>query len=380
VAARERLRVSLRRAAPALAVFAAVRLTGVVLLTTWALHLGRHPRNVLGFEWDSAWYWRIATYGYGTIIHSHTPGIVWNDLAFFPLYPGLIRALDTVLPISAVNAALVISWISSIAAAWGIYAVVELLHRRRTAIALVALFAVLPQSVVLTLAYTEPLMIALSAWALYATFTRRWLVAGVLAALAGLTRPNGLAVAAAVVSAVAVDTWQRRRDRRPPDARAWAGAVLAPLGWLGYVAWVGFRTGSPLGYFDVQSKWGSRFDFGHYAIYYVRQLIVGQGHLASYGAAAIVLGAVVLFVLAVLDRQPLPLLVYTAVLMVMALGGSHFFPSKPRFLLPAFPLLLPLAVPLARIRLRKAVVVVAAMAGFSLFYGTYLLTVAHQAP
>jgi hypothetical protein len=374
-----RLRGSLRRAAPALAIFAAARLAGVVMLTTWAVHLGRHPRSVLGFEWDSKWYWRIAHYGYGTIILAKH-GTVYNDLAFFPLYPGLIRAFNTVLPIGEVNAALIIAWVAAAVAAWGIYAIGELLYNRRTAITLVALWGVLPHAVVLTMAYTEPLLTAFSAWTLYAVLTRRWLAAGALAALAGLSRPNGLAAAAAVIAAVALDTWRRTRDRRSPDPRALAGALLAPLGWLGYVAWVGFRRHTLLGYFDVQAKWGSRFDFGHYAGFFIKHLIVGRDHLTSYLAAGIALGAVLLFLLCVIDRQALPLLIYTAALMVMALGGAHYFPSKPRFLLPAFPLLLPLAIPLARARPRKIALTVIALGTFSAFYGTYLLTVAHLAP
>ena len=51
-------------------------------------------------------------------------------------------------------------------AAWGVYAVGELLHGRRVGITLVAVWAVLPHAVILTMAYTEPLMTAFAAWAL----------------------------------------------------------------------------------------------------------------------------------------------------------------------------------------------------------------------
>ena len=60
--------------------------------------------------------------------------------------------------------------------------------------------------------------------------------------------------------------------------------------------------------------------------------------------------------------------------MLITLGGSGFFESKPRFLLPAFPLLLPLACAAAKARPRAAIVVTAALAGLSFAYGTYLLT------
>lgn len=371
-------RVELGKALPALTLFVSVRLTGVIMAILWSMHLGRHPRTVGGLAWDGRWYWHISQYGYGLIVHSKGGHAVWNDLAFFPLFPGLIRAVDTVLPIGPVNVALLIGWSAALVAAWGVYAVGELLHGRRVGLLLVALWAMLPHAIILTMAYTEPLMTAFAAWGLYAVLTRRWLTAGTLAVLAGLSRPNGLAVAAAVVTGAVIHLWQLRRAGAPTAPRAWAAAAVAPLGWLGYIGWGGLRTHDPLGYFHVQSLWGSRFDFGRYTARTFKHLIVGHDTLVTYATAAIVLGFLLLFVFCVLNRMPLPLLAYCAVLIVMAVGGAHFFTSKPRFLLPAFPLLIPLARHLARSRLRTLVILLTALAVVSLFYGTYLLTVSHR--
>jgi hypothetical protein len=376
---RRRWLLELRKALPALTLFASVRLTSVIMATLWSLHLGKHPRTVFGLEWDGHWYWHISQYGYGLVIHSKGGHSVYNDLAFFPLFPGLIRTVDTVLPIGPVNVALLSAWSAALVAAWGVYAIGELLYGRRVGIILVALWALLPHAIILTMAYTEPLMTAFAAWSLYAVLTRRWLTAGTLAVLAGLCRPNGLAVAVAVVTGAVAHLWQLRRTGEPTSPRAWAAAVTAPLGWLGYLGWVGLRTHNPLGYFHVQSLWGSRFDFGHYTAHMFRHLIVGHDTLVVYATAAIILGSLLLFLFCALNGQPLPLLAYCAVLIVMAVGGAHFFTSKPRFLLPAFPLLLPLALHLARSRLRTIVVLLTALAGVSLFYGTYLLTVSHRA-
>ena len=76
-----------------------------------------------------------------------------------------------------------------------------------------------------------------------------------------------------------------------------------------------------------------------------------------------------LLVLAVRDRQPLPLLVLGATLLALALTTSGYFGSKPRYLLPAYPLLLPLAVRLSRLRLRTAVGVLGVLAAGSAAYG-----------
>ncbi|MGV9315608.1 mannosyltransferase family protein [Streptomyces sp. NPDC003691] len=397
------LQAALLRVAPAVGLFAAARLTGLALMSVWAWHIGRRPRAILGRAWDADWYMLIAEHGYGRVLT--WPGAVQSDLAFFPLYPGLVRALSYAVPdrITSGTLGLLISWSAALAAAAGIYAVGERLHGRRTATVLVLLWGLLPHSVVLTMAYTEPLLTAFAAWALYALLTRRWLWAGALAALAGISRPNGIAVAAAVLCVVAYELvrgsrsnsgtgtgsgngngngkgsgYGPRSSRRDP--RLWAAAALAPTGWCGYVLWVGFRTGDPLGgYFAVQRGWTSTFDFGAGAARVVRDIALRPAALPLTMALLIVLASVVLFGLLVLARPPAALLVHTGVLVLITVGGSGFFESKPRFLLPAFPLLLPVALALTRARPRAAIVVIAALAGLSFGYGTYLLTLSPMA-
>ena len=143
---------------------------------------------------------------------------------------------------------------------------------------------------------------------------------------------------------------------------------------------MGVRTGSPWGYFTVQRRFGSTFDFGHYTLYMLKHLVLAKASLGQYTAAAVAVGAVALFVLRVLDRQPLPLLLYAATLMVMALGGAHFFTSRPRLLLPAFSLLLPVALALARARPRTVAVLLPVLAAYSIVFGIYLTTVAKSPP
>ncbi|MER5201752.1 hypothetical protein [Streptomyces sp. NPDC002825] len=367
----------MRRAAPALGLFAAARLTGLLVLALWAHHVGRSPRALLATSWDSQWYAGIAAHGYGRVLHG-AHGMVLDDLAFFPLYPALVRAVTTVLPVTGGTAGLLLSWLAAGAAAWGVFLVGERLRGRRTATVLVLLWGLLPHSVVLTMAYTEPVMTAFAAWALYALLTRRWPAAAALASLAGLTRPNGIAVAAAVLTAVGCELW-RTRGRAGP--RVWTAGLLAPAGWLSYVLWVGVRRGDPLGgYFAVQEGWTSRFDFGKGALVFVRDMLGGPTQFGFAMALLITGAAVLLFALLLCgERLPLPVLAHTAVLVVIAVGGSGFFESKPRFLLPAFPLLLPLAAALTKARPRAAILVVTALAGLSCCYGAYALTLARMA-
>ncbi|MFF3216352.1 mannosyltransferase family protein [Streptomyces sp. NPDC002886] len=365
----------------ALGVYAAVRAVGVLAVAVAAWWSGRGPLRVLGESWDSVWYLRIAEHGYGRTQIYPGIGSVQSDSAFFPLYPVLIRCASLVLPGSLTVAALAVAWIAAGTAAAGVYRVGEHLLGARAGVLLVALWAALPHALMLTLAYTEPLLTAFAAWALYALLRGRWGWAAGLAVLAGLTRPTGIAVAAAVTAAAAYEIC-RRRGRAP--ARVWAAGLVAPVGWASYVLLVGVHRDDPLGgYFAVQSGWGSRFDFGAGALRSARHALGSPGsvELATVVTVVLLVAALVLAGLLAADRRiPLPLLVYTGVLLVMTYGGAGFFESKPRFLLPAFALLLPAAALMAKARPRTAVVVTGVLAGLSYAYGPYLLLVSGVAP
>ena len=336
----------LGQAAPALAWYVAVRVLVLGVLAAWSAAAGRDAHRLL-VSWDAQWYKGIAENGYG-FVRMHPDGRELADYAFFPLFPGLERLVSEATGLAVVDAGLMISALSSVVAAWGIFAIGDHLHGRRVATVLVVLWAALPIGIVTSMAYSESLFTAAAAWSLYAVLTRHWIWAGSLAALAGLTRPVGAAVVAAVLVAAVVallgDTGPGRRTR------VVVGAAIAPLGLVGYVGWVGVRTGSPLGYFEVAGDWGNSLDGGRALARWVGDLFTGGQAVSGLLVCAGVAALIGLFLLGVRQGQPLPLLVFTGVLVLLALATSGYFGSKPRYLLPAFPLLLPLAVPLSRLR------------------------------
>ncbi|MGW0983420.1 hypothetical protein ACWD33_21655 [Streptomyces xiamenensis] len=362
-------RGALRAAGPALLVYAAVRAVGLLVLTIWTAAEGENVHTVLAQRWDSLWYARIAEDGYGHT--EYIGGRAEHDLAFFPLFPALERALTTVLPVPTHDAGLIIGWTAGLAAAWGIHAVaVQVTGRRAVGLVLVVLWAALPPAFVQSMAYTETLFTALAAWTLYAVLTGRWYTAGALAVAAGLTRPSGLAVAAAVLTGGALELWRARR----PRPRVLAAMALAPLGWLGYVAFVGARMGSPTGYFDVQKDWGNGFDGGTGFLRFLTERLRADPAHGLLVLAVLVCG-LVLLIQCVRQGQPLPLLVYTLLIAASALVSEGYFSSRPRLLMPAFPLLLPLAAWLARLpRPATVATLSAAVLGSGLYGAWFVLT------
>ncbi|OEU98453.1 hypothetical protein AN217_12215 [Streptomyces qinglanensis] len=358
----------LRGPAAALLAYAGVRVLGLLVLALWSAERGASAHTLLTARWDSLWYTRVADGRYGYQVRLPDGG-VHSDLAFFPLLPALERGLSELSPLTAPDAGMLVSWLSSLAAAWALYLTGARLHGHRAGVCLAVLWAALPVGVVQSMAYSESLFTALAAWALWSVLRGRWVWAGTLAALAGLTRPVGAAVVAAVWLAALLEL---RRERRRPEARRALGLLLAPVGWLGYVVWVGFRTGSVTGYLDVQGQWGNGFDGGWAFAGFVRDTFAdtAAGGLGLLAGVALVLG---LYVLCVRSRQPAALLVYTGLVVALALGAKGYFGSKPRLLLPAYPLLLPAAAALARWRRAAAAVLLCGLAVVSACYGAWWL-------
>ncbi|ANP54173.1 hypothetical protein J2Z21_005467 [Streptomyces griseochromogenes] len=400
----------LRRAAPALLGYAAVRALGLVVLAGWSAARGKSAYTLLTARWDSLWYTRVAELGYGYEVRLPN-GDVHSNLAFFPLLPWLERLLHAVAPLSYADAGFVVGLLASLAAAGGIFAVAEHVYGRRVGVCAVLLWAVLPVGIVQSMAYSESLFTALAAWSLYAVLTGRWVSAGALAALAGLTRPVGLAVVAAVWVAGVISFVRDRSTRgahaeRVADADgahetqcapssmegahgethapalasapAWRralGMLFAPLGAAGYVLWVGHRTGKgPLGYLDVQAGWRNGFDGGYaFARFVADKFTSFPSALAGTGLIIGVALLIWLYAAGVRQRQPVALLVYTGVVLALALCASSYFGSKPRLLMPAFPVLFPLARALARPRTSRSVLVTAGVAAATAVYGAFWL-------
>ncbi|MGW2644327.1 glycosyltransferase family 39 protein [Streptomyces sp. NPDC001393] len=417
----------LRRAVPALLGYAAVRALGLVVLAGWGAARGKSAYTLLTARWDALWYTRVAELGYGYEVRLPN-GDVHSNLAFFPLLPWLERLGHAALPLSYADAGFVVSLLASLAAACGIFAVAERLHGPRVGVCAVLLWAVLPVGIVQSMAYSESLFTALAAWSLYALLTGRWITAGTLAGLAGLTRPVGAAVVAAVWVAGVISFVRDRSVMRPPGAydnehapahtsgassgthapartpgtpltshnpqtpeppnvthapgtphaplwRRVLGMVIAPLGAAGYVLWVGQRTGKGVfGYLDVQAGWRNGFDGGYAFGRFVADKFTSFP--TAFAGAGLIIGVALLlwlYATGVRRRQPVELLVYTGVVLALALCASSYFGSKPRLLMPAFPVLLPLACALARLRTSRSALVTTGLALVTAVYGAFWL-------
>lgn len=155
------LRRSARAAAPAVGLYLSLRLIAMTVTVLFAIDA--RARHVAEFQFydgstntmrgwrtvmdlllsfDGRWYTLIAAQGYG-----HSGVVDANNvpnnfrLAFFPLYPTTVRLVAGGTGMSVEAAAIVVSVLSSIAAAWALFAIGEHLHGRRAGILLAGVWA-----------------------------------------------------------------------------------------------------------------------------------------------------------------------------------------------------------------------------------------------
>ncbi|SEQ33878.1 Protein of unknown function [Lentzea xinjiangensis] len=328
-------------------------------------------------SWDGDWFLGIAAGGYNGVpappFDAFGRRTAETPLAFFPGYPALVRWVEGLPGVDVVGAAFAVSLISGLFCAYGLFVLGRVVRDGSVpaGLILVTLFAASPMAVVLSMTYSEATFCAFAAWSLVGVVQKRWVLAGVCCAAAGLVRPTAAALVAAVGLAALVAVVADRRDWR-----AWVGGAVAPLGLLGYLGWVALRTGELTGWFGVQQRgWGSKFDGGAATWEFALGHLGNPRSVLETGTVWLLVLAVVLVFYAVQRRLEWPLVVYAIGVLVMDLGSNGLMNSKARLLLPAFTLLVPLALVLARRRLSTVLTVLGVATLFSAWFGAYSLAV-----
>jgi hypothetical protein len=351
------------RFAPAVGLYTFIKATGFLAFYAFVRFAHDHGEDyrstthrIPGFSdvlgsWDGKWYVTVATHGYHPVLIPTATGVKENSAAFFPLYPSLIRIVHVCTGLGYSQAALLASILASLVAAAGIYAVAHLLVGQKAALICVALWAVFPSSGVEWSGYSESALIAVASWCLYFTLRRRWLLGGLFALLSGLGRPTAFAVVAAYGVAAIVEL-VRRRDGW---VRPLAGLLMAPAGMLTYLLWVGIRMGRLDGYSVLERQaWGQYIDFGAwtakgYVLTALGQTFWHNSPQEDLIAVLLLTALPMMIILFIRLRPPVPVMIYVALFVAAGLCSHQNFGNISRYLLPAFPLLFPLAAGLRRL-------------------------------
>ena len=326
----------------------AARAVHVVVLGLWALREPDETFDAAVTAWDGAPYRDIAVNGYPRYLPEDpvTGEALQSPIAFFPLFPLLTEPFLAVgLPFVAV--AVVLNSVLAAVAAGGIAVLVERwTGDRRTALLVSVLWSLFPLSFLLNVAYSEATFVVLVVAVLLALSGReaRLLTAGALSSVAGLTRPTALVL----VVCVAAVAWRERRLLTP---RALAAVGLGLAGTATFHLFLWRATGEPDAWFRTEAEaWELSTDGGVSTARTALRAFLDPGaepHLTGVAVGVVV--ALVLLGALLLLRPPLEVAVLSVGLIGLALATDGTFPSIPRYVMAAFPVLLPVAVGLRRL-------------------------------
>lgn len=206
-------------------------------------------------RWDARWYLSIIRDGYQP---SADLTQYYSNLAFFPLYPYLVKSLGWLgleLPNAFyILAGLVLSNLLFILAMALLYRliVVELGFEAGAAGRTLGLIFVFPAGFFFASFYTESLFLFLAVLGFTLALRENWAGVGIAAALGVLTRSQGAALLLALAWLYMEKRGWRLREVRP--SVGWF--ALAPLALAAHFFHLYQVSGKPLAIFEAMSAWG----------------------------------------------------------------------------------------------------------------------------
>lgn len=321
-------------------------------------------------QWDVAHYVDIAQYGYfrQDSYSIPTPEVYEQRLAFFPGLPGLMWALHAITGMDVY----VGGWLLTFG--FGIFMTVGMMRLAQRLgfswggqILAVVLLLGAPMAVTFNMIYTEAPFIGLSLWALVAMLDRRWILTGVLVFLAGLFRLTAIDLVfafALVVAIYARKNWQ-----------AWLSVVFSATSVVAYLVYASSYTKDIGGYFGLQKQgWNSSFDFGVATAKWVYEQLTEFTYLGYELSMLSIIGGIFAVALA-FRRLPWALWLFGSAIVANVLLSDGIMHSRPRLLLPAIILLLPLVGWLAKTPKWAQVLFAIVYVVFGSWFSAYMLVI-----
>lgn len=326
-----RKRAALLSLRPA-AIFALSRAGIFLIISAMALSAHQSIMSKL-INWDAKWYLLIAEKGYVHAIPSGHGNPAQCDLGFFPLLPLLVRGVHYTTGIGFNLAGVLTSMLLGLFASVAVWWLLREFFGQSGADRGTALIFLSPGAFVLSMVYTEGAIILFVACSMLALQRRKWLLAGLCAAVATAADPVGTAaiIPCIVACVVAVRTRGEWRSILAP--------LAAPLGVGIFFAYLWVHTGSPFEWIRAQRA-GWQGGYLGTGIPEAMWHFFDHGFVdPNYGVKAVsaftVVGLLVLFFRA---HPPAPWVGYVVTVLVFG-ALSPVIGVTPRLLLRDFPLL-----------------------------------------
>ncbi len=315
---------------PVLGIYLALRVA-LFLCNVLAATITRARDWLVPFTaWDGHWYTQVAQSWYGATALS-AEHLTYAAGGFEPGWPALIK-FGTAFGLTYAASAYVMSIFVGAASVYMIWKLSVELLPEHSQVATAAVLAFPGAAVAFGIAYSEVLSVGCVAATLVLLLRKRWVLAGLAATVA--TATSSLAIVLTLVCLVeAFIAVARNRDYRS----LWA-AIISPLGFLGFVAYLGYLAKDPFYWWKLQGQaWGAKIDVSY--IFHWVASFKGTGWGVYWMAALGLLVLVYLIVTVIRSSFPVSVKIYCVAIAAMVLINPALGP-KPRFLFWIFPAIL----------------------------------------
>ncbi len=213
-------------------------------------------------KWDSQSYVDIATNGYW-----FRPGQLSN-VAFFPVYPMLMRVTAPLVGGSVVLAGFILSNLAFLGALIFLYLLTEMELDTASAKRTVFYLALFPTSFFFSSVYTESTFLLLSLATMYFARRHMWMQAALIGMLSAATRNLGVLIWALVMwEWLRAQGWSLKTFHYKESwSNLWNGfrqhwfdlfiIAIIPLGLFAYMYFLKINFERPLAFIEAQSAWG----------------------------------------------------------------------------------------------------------------------------
>ena len=316
----------------------------VVVVTMWFTDLFGSTEtrefSSQGFRlWDAGWYQQLIS---GTYME-----LGEEAFRFFPGFVLLGKLTEPLLGGNEVLASVLIANVFSLCLFAFLYrlVVVETGNATRAKMT-VWILALFPTAFVLVWGYAESLFMTLTVIVFLALKKENWKAVAFFSCLAGLTRPTGVLIAVAVVTAPGF--WNRASDFKGRVERLTA-LIGGPLGVLAFVLWSNVESERKWGPLTVQEEFRGGFTGP------VRRLISGVREILTLdpdGLHVVFAFSIFLLLMVVWKNLPRHYFFYAFISLLVAVSAENLN-SLERYVMAAFPYVMALAIFIDKKQIQK---------------------------
>ncbi|MBD3363272.1 hypothetical protein GF362_06135 [Candidatus Dojkabacteria bacterium] len=211
----------------------------------------RYSRFIFFDIWgckDSGWYVNIALQGYS--MQKNFLG--QTNLAFFPLYPYLMKFVGFLIGNRPFIAGIIISNIFLLVSLIYLYKLIKLDYEKQIAMKTARYLLLLPVAFIFSGVFTESIFLALTVMSLYYAKKDKWLISGICGFFSSLTKVTGFLLLVPIL----IILLKKIKYNFSKLEFKHLYTLLIPAGFGLYYIFLYINSGNFFEYFAIQEAWG----------------------------------------------------------------------------------------------------------------------------